>query len=189
MDQQQVYALATLAGFKNCGYEKIRNDYWPSHSDYDHLREQYPWWIVTTEFGSIRIGYRKRVIHIDWINTNRRGVVTEDDVTKDDYMVHAWNLGTAVTYLKAIATLPIVDVTLAEFNEYHVTSYSDIVSIVKDFGNVTPEHLLMTKLLETIDPDVMPTTLTFCRKKEGSEISRYTLHIGTFRIEWVSKRS
>jgi len=188
MDQQQVYSLATLAGLKNCGYEKIRNDYWPSHSDYDHLREQYPWWIITTEFGAIRVGYRKRVIHIDWINTNRRGIVTEDDVTKEDYMAHAWDLGKAVTYMKAIASLPIVDVTLPEFKQYHVTSFADIKVFIRDFNNEAPEHKLMTALLETIDPDVTPTTLTYCNKKEGGGISRYTLHIGTFRIEWVSKR-
>jgi hypothetical protein len=188
MDQQQVYSLATLAGFKDCGYEKIRNDYWPSHRDYDNIRNENPWWIITTEFGSIRVGRRKRVIHIDWINTNRRGIVTEDDVTKEDYMVHAWGVGKAVTYLKAIASLPIVDVTLAEFKEYHVTKFDDIRVFIRDFNNEAPEHLLMTKLLETIDPAVTPTTLTYCNKKEGGEISRYTLHIGTFRIEWVSKR-
>lgn len=64
-----------------------------------------PWWLVETYFGIVRIGWRKRVIHIDWASTDVRGVVTEDDCTKGDTMVHAWGYAKAVQHLSALGRL------------------------------------------------------------------------------------
>ena len=61
-----------------------------------------PWWLVRTSRGLIKIGWRKRVINIDWSDTNLRVIVTPDDVTKSVVMVHAWSEEKAVEYLKAL---------------------------------------------------------------------------------------
>lgn len=58
-----------------------------------------PWWLVKTKFGLIEVGWRKRVIQIDWRDTGLRCVVTADEVTKDEHLVHAWNRAKAVKYL------------------------------------------------------------------------------------------
>ena len=45
-----------------------------------------PWFIVTTPVGHIKIGWRKRVINIDWTNTlqkkNGHELFPNEDVTK-----------------------------------------------------------------------------------------------------------
>lgn len=113
MKYDEVKAIMLLAGLQFSGINKIPNGYWPSHHNYDEVREANPWWAVHIEGeGVITIGWRKKVIHIDWSQTSRRGEVTTDDVTKDDSLVHAWNMPDAVKYLRAFRELPIVDMTI-----------------------------------------------------------------------------
>jgi hypothetical protein len=59
-----------------------------------------PWWLVRVPNGLIEIGWRKRVISIDWTETDVRSLVTSDDVTKSETKVHAWSMENALTYLK-----------------------------------------------------------------------------------------
>lgn len=72
-------------------------------SDY-RWRHDRPAWLVKTRYGLMEIGWRKRVIQIDWRDTNLRRVVTADDVTKTDTCVHAWSVEKAVEYLRVLAT-------------------------------------------------------------------------------------
>jgi hypothetical protein len=60
-----------------------------------------PWWLVRTPAGLVQIGWRKRVINIDWSDTDVRTVVTSDDVTKTETYVHAWSEAKALEYLSA----------------------------------------------------------------------------------------
>jgi len=65
-----------------------------------------PWFIVTTPVGRIKIGWRKRVISIDWTDT--RGTKTADelfsseDVTKEHRLIHAWDISKAREYIAKI---------------------------------------------------------------------------------------
>ena len=65
-----------------------------------------PWFIVTTRVGRIRIGYRKRVIQIDWTDTVNTKVASElfkeEDVTKEYKMIHAWSIKDAKKYIDKI---------------------------------------------------------------------------------------
>ena len=70
-------------------------------SDY-RWRNASPAWLVKTSYGLIQIGWRKRVIAIEWSDTPIRTIVTDDNVTKSDTMVHAWSEETALKYLKAL---------------------------------------------------------------------------------------
>jgi len=74
-----------------------------------------PWWLVKTKHGLIEIGWRKRVISIDWSDTPIRKHVTKDDVTKDLTSVHAWSLEKAVEYLKAFRKEPIQAQSQSEY--------------------------------------------------------------------------
>lgn len=99
MTEQQMSAIFLLAGIKVQRAYEIANRYWPDTETYADLRREYPWWLVMTEAGPIVIGWRKRVISIHWEDTEVRAVVTKDDVTKGQTMVHAWSYANAVKYL------------------------------------------------------------------------------------------
>jgi hypothetical protein len=92
------------AGFENVRLTALSNEY----CDCDHCA---PWFNVETEFGVIKIGWRKRVINIDWsqILTARAEVglkkidflslFKDEDVTKEPDYIHAWGWEKAQEYL------------------------------------------------------------------------------------------
>jgi hypothetical protein len=102
MTEEQVKAIFLLAGFNVIKLHRIENKYWPLNQPYDEQRRNSPWWLVQTEFGWIEIGWRKRVISIDWEDTGIRARPTPDEVTKEDHMVHAYSEAKAVEYLKSL---------------------------------------------------------------------------------------
>lgn len=107
LTEERVRALMTLAGFSIYKVWELPNGYWPKVDHYRGIRESNPWWLVMTDIGPIEIGYRKRVISINWeaCSFGRlpvRGIVTEDDVTKDTTYVHAYTDEKALEYLKAL---------------------------------------------------------------------------------------
>lgn len=95
-NEAQVRAMFLLANIDVIAVEAIDNEYSPS------LIDTLPWFKVMTPFGTIKLGNRKRVISIDWTDTDVRHVVTEDHVTKSDRLVHAWSVGKAVNYLTEV---------------------------------------------------------------------------------------
>lgn len=99
-NQSEVEALFLLAGFKVDRLWQLENKYWPKVPEYDCART--PWWLVKTEIGLVEIGWRKRVISINWSDTTIRKIVTEDTVTKGDSYVHAYSLEKAVEYLRCL---------------------------------------------------------------------------------------
>lgn len=62
-----------------------------------------PWYRVTTRIGRIEIGWRKRVISINWADTVVDAKATEmfpnEDVTKHDRLIHAWSYEKAKEYI------------------------------------------------------------------------------------------
>jgi len=99
MTQDQVKAIFLLANISIKELHKIENGYWPVHPDYAEIRQINPWWLVVTEFGIIKIGWRKRVINIDWSSTELRKIITEDNVTKWEEGIHAYGYSKAIDYL------------------------------------------------------------------------------------------
>jgi hypothetical protein len=113
MTEDQVKAIFLLANMEIQELQSRPNGYWPDHPDYDESRKRDPWWLVKTEFGEIEIGWRKRVINIDWSRTplrldknakweyeHHRVPLTRDDVTMWDEGIHAWTVGRAIDYLQ-----------------------------------------------------------------------------------------
>jgi hypothetical protein len=98
-NETDVADLCTLAGLEVSAIKALRNSYNPvSHPEKS-------WWFVKTKRGWIEIGWRKRVISIDWSDTDIRQIITDDDVTKNTEFVHAWGPGKAIEYLRALAAL------------------------------------------------------------------------------------
>lgn len=96
-DEQTMRALFTLADI-----EVLQA--WPLVNQYDADSKD-PWWLVKTPAGIIKLGWRKRVISIDWSDTAMREVITDHEVTKDETMVHAWGVARAVEYLERLGFL------------------------------------------------------------------------------------
>ncbi len=84
-----IYVETIPNGYSNDGYSR-------------HL----PWFVVTTGVGRFKIGWRKRVIEIDWSETSDTQIALNlfpnEDVTKSGKMIHAWSYDKAAEYIKAI---------------------------------------------------------------------------------------
>ncbi len=88
--------------------EEIPNGYWTSDSTgvtaYHALH--LPWFIVTTEIGRFEIGWRKRVISIEWKGIpngpNADKLFPEVTDTKWRTGIHAYNYDDAKKYIKAV---------------------------------------------------------------------------------------
>ena len=97
---EEAEAIVKLAGFNVLAKWELANGYWPDSPDYDDVRR--PWWLFLTEIGPVRLGWRKKVLELDWEKCAVRAVVTADNVTKSETYVHAWSTEKAVEYLKAL---------------------------------------------------------------------------------------
>lgn len=62
-----------------------------------------PWFLVTTTKGVIKIGWRKRVLSIDWNESDIEGdsedFFPDEDVTKIRKLIHAWSYEKAEEYI------------------------------------------------------------------------------------------
>jgi hypothetical protein len=96
--------VLNAAGYRVFTVKSIPNEYCPC----DFCG---PWFLVNTmEVGNLRMGWRKRVIHIDWESSNVLGAVNgeeifkDQDTTKDSKLIHAWGYGKATDYLNKLKT-------------------------------------------------------------------------------------
>ena len=96
--------IFTDAGFSDITLSETKNEYGSED-------RRGPWWNVHTPFGTIRVGWRKRVIEIEWsaLHTAPQLHILPihslfDDVTdtKTHTLIHAYNYGTATEYLTRI---------------------------------------------------------------------------------------
>lgn len=101
LKETEVLNIMELAGIKVLGTPyALMNEYHSGGRDRNGEKQYWhPWWLVKTQYGFIKIGWRKRVIHIEWTDTPIRAIVTEDELTKDPYYVHAYSITKAVEYL------------------------------------------------------------------------------------------
>lgn len=99
-DEKKWAAMMLLAGIETVGSEHLPNGYWPEV--YEEVRRSSPWFLIFTDFGPVKIGWRKRVLSISWEHTKVRAIVTQDDVSKSNTDVHAWTYAKAVEYLTAL---------------------------------------------------------------------------------------
>ena len=92
--------------------ETTPNEYWGENS-VGALCD--PWYVVTTRIGHIKVGWRKRVIVLDWQRTSihnkerasyhqRDGLFPYENVTQDTNMIHAYGYEKLTSYLKKLKT-------------------------------------------------------------------------------------
>lgn len=77
-----------------------------------------PWYRVTTSVGHFVVGWRKRVIHLEWKDTVLRArktvgvpsgeeVFPGEDVTRWETGIHAWSYAKLVEYVRTLIAWPI----------------------------------------------------------------------------------
>lgn len=81
--------------------------------------EHLPWFKVATPVGYIRVGWRKRVIVIDWsdaplVSAKAEELFPDEDVTKEGRLIHAWSYEKAREYLDLIFKAGTVKIGVAE---------------------------------------------------------------------------
>lgn len=103
MKRVEAISIFTLAGIEALNSKPLPDGYSYSPDDerYYQMIPRLCWWFIKTPVGWIEIGWRKRVISINWEDTPVRKVVTADDVTKSDTLVHAYSVEKAIEYLRA----------------------------------------------------------------------------------------
>jgi hypothetical protein len=106
--ETEAKSLFTVAGFHVGRTWELTNKYWQKND------VRGPWWLVQTEIGPVCIGWRKRVIEIDWdgcvfAHQPVQGIVTEDNVTKGETYVHAYSMVKAAEYLAALRRIALAD--------------------------------------------------------------------------------
>ena len=78
----------------------------PIKNEYCQCEVCAPWFLVDTQYGQFKIGWRKRVINLEWINVEQMKnfwqLFTREDVTKWKTGIHAWGDEKAEEYLKRI---------------------------------------------------------------------------------------
>ncbi len=122
MKKLHVEALFEMAGFKVLSLHMIPNEYWPD--SYVERRAISPWWLVETDYGVVKIGWRKKVIQVSWGITLAELEITMDDVTKSNTLVHAYGYAKCLRYLMnlhqvAVETRAGKKPTQAEWNKAH----------------------------------------------------------------------
>lgn len=106
-DELRVKSAFITVGFKVNKMRRLPNRYLGIGGGMNDARwmAERPSWLVYTDVGTIDIGPRKRVMEIDWSDTEIRGLVTEDNVTKSETLVHAWKWEKVIEYLFALRKL------------------------------------------------------------------------------------
>ncbi|UTU09736.1 hypothetical protein CcrBL47_gp452 [Caulobacter phage BL47] len=98
MTREEINGLLALSGIQpvlGAGGEGV----WEIPDGYVRDRAV-PWWLVRTDWGMLKIGWRKRVINIDWEDTPvREKIIDEVNITSEETYVHAWSKADAVRYL------------------------------------------------------------------------------------------
>lgn len=102
LNKFEVAGLFSIAKIPWSAIHAIPNEYWGTIEAYKEIAEKNPWYLVMTPKGNIKIGPRKRVIDIDWSDTNIRKILSSDDVTKETDYIHAWTLDKASEYLNEL---------------------------------------------------------------------------------------
>jgi len=93
--KQYFREILKKAGFTDYAMRAIRNKYCPR----DVCT---PWFNINTQAtGRICIGWRNRVINIDWSDSdvNLQELFEQEDVTKGPHFIHAWSKEDAIAYL------------------------------------------------------------------------------------------
>ncbi len=98
MNKKQVEAVFTLCNIEILSIYEIKNQYCGQSCCQDK-----PWWLVQTKYGMVTIGWRKRVISIEWKLNDPLTLHGKETQPKEDSWVTSWENGVhAYGYAKVV---------------------------------------------------------------------------------------
>jgi hypothetical protein len=99
--QKEKEEILKLFGDRKIFVKETPNEYCDCY-----ICKQLPWFVVVTDKGAVKIGWRKRVININWdqsgINSTAEELFKDEQTTKFDKTIHAWGYEKAKEYLDKI---------------------------------------------------------------------------------------
>jgi hypothetical protein len=98
-ETEKLKALFPAAGFASATFTEVVNGYCQRE-----CCARLPWLLARTEIGDIRIGWRKRVISIEWPPSlgDAHAIFPDEDVTRWESGIHAWGYEKAAEYLRRL---------------------------------------------------------------------------------------
>ena len=98
-DLEKFQASLLLAGFKTKRYHELINGYYSWYRN----DAACPWYLFETDVGLIKIGWRKRVINVDWSSTEVKwNRPIDQDISYGETYFHAWGYDKLLEYLKLL---------------------------------------------------------------------------------------
>lgn len=98
-----------LAGLDPISFQEIPNEYCGPKCCPHRV-----WLLMSTAEGIFKVGWRKRVMELDWRNMKGpwdrekvKKLFEKEDVTKGEYFIHAWSYEKLVEYLKLLVSQPV----------------------------------------------------------------------------------
>lgn len=94
--EEKLKALALLAGIEDSQAYCLQNGYWAESPN--------PWMLFITDHGHFRMGWRKRVIHIEWTEADAEPITEESlqYITHGDRFTHAYGYAQALLFLSRV---------------------------------------------------------------------------------------
>mgnify|MGYP003405232312 CR=1 FL=1 len=88
-------------------FKKLLGDcYIESPNEYHRCEYSEPWYIFYTKKGPLKVGWRKRVINLDWsgfpVKMSADELFPGEDVTKGNHYIHAWGFEKLEQYVGAL---------------------------------------------------------------------------------------
>lgn len=97
----EIARIYEVAGVTTIYVEELPNGYCPNPCCLNR-----PWFRVTSAIGHVVIGWRKRVISIDWkdslVKKSGEELFPDENVTRSETGIHAWSVQKATEYVRRL---------------------------------------------------------------------------------------
>jgi len=110
-DKRKAHVVELSELFKSAGFDPIyvevkNNEYCGESCCY-----KIPWIIVTTNKGRIKLGWRKRVMNLDWSDSDLKidgeELFKDENTTTGKSYIHCWGKEKAIEYLKKLNSVEV----------------------------------------------------------------------------------
>ncbi len=105
-DKRKEHVAELTELFKSAGFEAIHVETIDSEYCSESCCYKFPWVVVTTTKGRIKLGWRKRVMNLDWSESDIKYIGTElfkdEKTTTGERYIHCWSEDKAIEYLKKL---------------------------------------------------------------------------------------
>ncbi len=106
VDKRKEHVVELTELFKSAGFETIHVETIESGYCKESCCYKFPWIIVTTPKGRIKLGWRKRVMNLDWSESDITAMgeilFKDEKTTTGEKYIHCWSKEKAVEYLKKL---------------------------------------------------------------------------------------